>query len=646
MIVLRGVFMTLVVGSLGGFSSAALAQSGMARGAAAVAVTELARVNTAGIDGVVRDDRGLPVAGAMVSALGATLGFAITDTRGTFNIGELPAGTYFVRAHLGGYAPSQGHIVQVTASARATATLELHRTGLRSVGTTGDSTTDIVAAGFGPTTGPSSSDPSKPADHDHSETAWRLRHLPRSVMKDADGGYVIADADFPTDDHNGFAPGGMGLLGRAFGSSAHLASSLFGTFPFSGQFNLLTRGAFDRPQELFGPDGLSRDNIAYFSIGAAAGAHGDWAVRGALTQGDLASWVIAGTFSNRAPSRHAYQLGMSYATQRYDGANPAALNTPLNDGMRNAGSVFGSDRWTLNHVVTVAYGARYARYGYVEGAPLFSPHLQIVVQPVEHFRVLASASRRMLAPGAEEFQPQAQTDLWLPPDRTFAMISPSLPFRPERTQHLELGAERDLGTAAVISVRAFHQRVDDQLAAMFGVRTFDSAHSALGHYYVANVGGVDAVGWGVTLTHAWSPYLRGSVGYTQTNADWTPSAFSGRIARWNPSLVRNDVEHLHDLSTTVETEVPVTATRFVVLYRFNNAFVQPKSVADQPGADVRFDVQVNQALPFLNFSSAQWEALVGVRNMFRDPLQEGSVYDELLVVQAPKRIVGGLVVRF
>ena len=70
----------------------------------------------------------------------------------------------------------------------------------------------------------------------------------------------------------------------------------------------------------------------------------------------------------------------------------------------------------------------------------------------------------------------------------------------------------------------------------------------------------------------------------------------------------------------------------------------PDSLEARPGA--RFDVQVNQALPFMNFTSAQWEMLVAVRNLFRDDLLDSSVYDELLVVRPPKRVVGGVTVRF
>jgi hypothetical protein len=56
-------------------------------------------------------------------------------------------------------------------------------------------------------------------------------------------------------------------------------------------------------------------------------------------------------------------------------------------------------------------------------------------------------------------------------------------------------------------------------------------------------------------------------------------------------------------------------------------------------------VQVNQALPF-GLGGTKWEVLVGVRNLFRDPNDVTSVYDELLVVSPPKRVVGGFLVRF
>ncbi len=48
----------------------------------------------------------------------------------------------------------------------------------------------------------------------------------------------------------------------------------------------------------------------------------------------------------------------------------------------------------------------------------------------------------------------------------------------------------------------------------------------------------------------------------------------------------------------------------------------------------------------MNFRASQWEMLVGVRNLFHESLANTSAYDELLVVRPPKRLVGGLTVKF
>ena len=57
-------------------------------------------------------------------------------------------------------------------------------------------------------------------------------------------------------------------------------------------------------------------------------------------------------------------------------------------------------------------------------------------------------------------------------------------------------------------------------------------------------------------------------------------------------------------------------------------------------------MQLTQALPFLSFAGADVEMLMAVRSMFREELLDTSVYDEVLAIRPPKRIVGGVTVRF
>jgi hypothetical protein len=113
-----------------------------------------------------------------------------------------------------------------------------------------------------------------------------------------------------------------------------------------------------------------------------------------------------------------------------------------------------------------------------------------------------------------------------------------------------------------------------------------------------------------------------------------------------PSAVRARYERFHDVTSVMETQIPEIAARVYLALRMNTAFARAAGDTQRPGFDTRFDLQVNQALPFSPFPNTEWELLLAVRNLFREALGGDSAYDELLVVRPPKRIVGGLLVRF
>ena len=606
-------------------------------------ITHVASLATGSIQGMVQDEKGLPVAGAIVSALGATTAVALTDRTGRFELRTLSPGPYLVRAHLTGFVAPRGQIVEVRPSARSSSSISMRRAAV----TVGTSSAPILAAGLGATASGSDGDapppdaaaasgPGSNATDDHSETAWRLRHARRSILKDATiPEELLADDAPPT--QSGFGP--SNLFGRAVGSPARLATNLFGGTPFSGQVNLLTLGSFDTPQQLFSPDNFSR-SVAYLALGAPVGEHADWTVRAALTQGDIASWIVAGEYTTRAPARHRYDLGWSYSMQRYDGGNIAALRS-VTDGSRNAGVLYGFDTYSITPMLAVTYGGRYARYDYLDDRGLLSPRVSLTVSPAEHFRISTMLSRRAVAPGAEEFNPRIESGVWLPPQRTFSSLVASHPLEAEYTNHVEVEAERDVATATV-SIRAFHQHVADQLATLFGIDVPGAPAAHLGHYFITNAGDVDASGLSAGVRAAIASRVHGSVEYTVTRARWTSGGDAVYAMLLAPSAVNAETNRIHNVATSVETEVPETATHVLFLYRVSNAFAG----SERQSLDARFDMQVRQSLPFLDFSSAKWEMLVAVRNFFRDAAPDQSMYDELLVVRPPKRIVGGLSVKF
>jgi len=240
----------------------------------------IASVTPGSMQGLVRDERDAPIAGAAVTALGATAILALTDDNGRFELLGLTAGSYVVTARLKGYVAPPAQRIEMGSGGRRISTLVLRRAR---------TAVPLLAAGIGagepeplvdpPAAPGSNADPTAGAetpetDVDHGETAWRLRHARRSVLKNVTlPDELLADAG-PADT---FWPGEA--FSRAVGSPARLATSFFVDTPFSGQVNFLTTGSFETPKELFSSDSLAR-GIAYVRLGAPVGANGDWAVRG------------------------------------------------------------------------------------------------------------------------------------------------------------------------------------------------------------------------------------------------------------------------------------------------------------------------------------------------------------------------------
>jgi len=582
------------------------------------------------LNGVVKDELGKPLPGAVVSALGSTSAFAISDEDGHFTFRNLPAGPYLVRAHLQNYLPTRGRVVQVSPDGRSISTIELIRRA-------GDSTEPtVLAAGIGAVGQPA--EPSETEErHEHDEIAWRLRHVKRSVLKDAEASIAELEGN-----DSAFGDS-ISSFGRAVGESARYASSLFADLPVNGQLNLLTSTSFDRPQDLFTLSGPAPRGLAYLSI-EAPGTSGDWRMRGTLTQGDLASWIVAGSYVRHEPATHAYEAGVSYSMQRYLGGNGEAL-AAMPDASRNVGAMYAMDNWRITPELRFSYGAKYARYDYLADRGLLSPRVTMILQPdsSDSLTVRTTMMHREVAPGAEEFIPPSM-GLWLPPERTFSQVSRTS-FLPERHDQFEIAVDRQWAEHVIVGFRAFKEQVDDQVVTIFGLSVAD-ASGGVGHYQVGSAGDFRAHGWGVTFSRTMGENTRASVDYTQAQSRWIDrSADSDLLEILAPSLVRTG-ERIHDVTASLQSVVTPTATRLLVVYKLNTAYAAPKYGDVTPNAGVRFDVQVNQALPFMNFTSAQWEMLVAVSNLFKEALYENSVYDELMVVRPPKRVVGGVTVRF
>jgi len=604
--------------------SATPAMAQLARAPRAVSV--VAAVRSGVVSGVVRDDLGQIVSGVAVSAIGTIQAQARTDATGSFNLSLVP-GDYVLRATHAGYVSPYKEWVRVGASAHLRRNITItkqpelpeRRVLIASVG--------LTDPGAAPARAPSAAPAEKGSLH-----AWYLRYLPRTILRD-ESGQGPRRTDFR------YLPS---FLDWAVNESARAATSFFADTHFSGQVNVLTTTAMSVSQG--GLPNHDPRGIAYMAVGAPIGVHGDWRLRGALSTGGLASWVVLGEYEARDVQEHAFKVGMSYGAQRaVDDFGTATLAVP--GAGRAVASVFGHDRWRVQPGLEIDYGLRLDRYDYVAGQDFVSPRVGFRLGIAPQTSFTGSASTSVVAPGADEFLPPPTSGPWLPPERTFASLVSGAPFRSERVQRVEAGVEYDLGAIGqpmVIGVRWFHEDSRDQLATMFGVNT----SKAVGHYYVACPGSVVLEGWALRAAGNVAPQVKASVEYSISHARWAFGPEALDISRVMPSAVRSERERLHDVTSTLEASIPETSTRVSVAYRVNSAFTRHDSDGLAAMFDGRFAVHLRQALPLRTLGGAKVEFMVSVSNLFRDPQNAGSFYDELLTVRTPRRVLGGVQVRF
>jgi hypothetical protein len=613
----------LVVSALG------LEVRALSRESAAVSAGARELSHVGRIEGVVRDQVGQPVHAVSIIAMGATVAAARSDTDGRFSL-VLEPGEYVLRVSRAGYISTYREAVHVRSSAPLKREITLVKAD-----------TAVLRAGLPATAVPGQPEPSpagEPAGragvHAHSEAAWRLRHLRRSVLRDSGMGLVFDPPESDTFSRRAsrFDPSADG--------AARLASSLFSGADFTGQVNFLTTSLLDTSVGWL-PDTWPR-RIASFTIGSVQGVRGDWRMRGAIGGGDLRSWALLGEYQSPAGASHEVRLGVSYSAQGYmpERNDRLAAATPA---ARSVAGIYAYDRWTAR-AFEIDYGARIDRYDYIASPELFSPRVSGRLRLPSRLFAVGTASQRMIAPGADEFLPPASPGPWVPPERTFSALLGGRPLQAERVRHLDVGLGREFGRgdrALRVIVRAVRQSSGDQIATLFGL---DSA-SGVGHYYVAAPGDVDVRSWNVEVSRRLLGRIDARVEYAVADAAWGRHFFTWMLRRSAPSVVRRQHERLHDLTTVLTADLPETSTRISFAYRVNSAFSHEER-ASLPVAAGRFDLRLHQALPYQPIRGASLEVLVAVRTLFRELGRGGSFYDELLTVSPPLRLMGGVQVRF
>ncbi len=283
-------------------------------------VIQTASLSAGWIEGSVTDERSRPVAGAAVTAQGRDLLLVETDAYGRFTIRSVPAGTYLVRVQGRGYVASKREFLQVLPARGTTHLVRLHHVSDSDANpstqprllTAGVSASQLTGSGaVSSVVDHAPIEESNNDDNDnHSEIAWRLRHVKRSVLRDS-------TTDYTADDYGKNGAGDdywreraqvtlrdwTADLGRA------TASFLTGT-TLSGRVQLMTASAFDEPFSAFSASEMP-SGVAYFSLGAPVSAQTAWSVEAAVMQGNVSSWFVAGSYATSIADGHGIDVGSS-----------------------------------------------------------------------------------------------------------------------------------------------------------------------------------------------------------------------------------------------------------------------------------------------------------------------------------------------
>jgi hypothetical protein len=539
------------------------------------------------------------VQGLVRDAVGQSVVSVRSDATGHFAL-SLPPGDYVLKATRSGYLSNYRESLRV----QSATLVERNITLVKQLDTPFD--TDDGAA--------------------HTDLAWRLRHLPRTVLRDEPGGIGTT--------------GVMGAGGRATADAGSpLAAALLGS-DVRGQVNFMTTTVARPIADWAAPDALPR-GVAHLSLGAPVDGYGSWQIRAAIASGEGSAWNVLGEYASDPAHEHQVRLRFSYSAQGF---------TPMTQQLaaavpeaRSVSGIGGDDRWRINPHVELEYGARADRFDYLVDPQLLSAHGGFNVQFAPRTFMNASVSRNMIAPGADEFLPPSDGGPWLPADQMFYALNGRGVLQAEDVRHAEVTLAHRFGQgdlAPTFQVRRFWEESVGQMATLFTV----AGQPSRGQYLVAPTGTVDLFGWGMGVGGQFSPCLSGRIEYARVTSDWEAARWQRALRLAAPSVLRDEREHLQDLTATLDAIVPNFDTRVSLVYRASDGYSTHDAGIPIPAS--RFDLQVRQPLSIRPTPNSHVDLLFSIRNLFRDARGEASWYDELLTVGPPVRMMGGIQIRF
>jgi hypothetical protein len=540
--------------------------------------------------GWVEDTDGDPVAGVVISLFGQGIegGSLVTlsDKAGRFLLSSLPAGSYMLRALWADRATAVARQVTVLPDEDSVFLLNLEEAAATAWERTDGEQPDSLR-----------------------ELRWLLQHKRRSVLeqKEEDGlDDFVRRAEF-----------------GAPASSAPLAPQI------AGVIEVVTNPLGWAPGASLA-DSQEAASTSVLRLQGALTGNVQWSLAGLVAGREAPTWRTLSEFLIEAGGDHTIQAGLGYGS-RLLRPSFAAISEDGSWENRSVGALFVRDSLGVGDRLRFSAEGRYTYIGFVQDANHFNPSAAVEFQASDVTQVGASVDVRTIAPGGDML---SVSSLAAAPDMAFAMVEEEL--EPERVTNARLFVESQVGTTFV-GAHAFSEHVHNPLVNVaFGVPSSRTLR-------ITNDTALSTRGAGVTVARQFGSCVNGSVTYTYGRALREASGAPATAA-----ALDFDEASFHDVVGRLETVLSASRTRLVAFYRVNQLTPESDGQEGRAGqlVSTRFDVQLTQGLPFLaDMTRADWELLVAYRNLFYEE-SEGAMLDEMAVIDSPKRIVGGIAVRF
>lgn len=546
-----------------------------------------------GVIGWVEDAKGVPVVGALVSLFGKGMrggGFVtLSDASGRFSLPALPPGSYTLRALGSGHAMSQ----QITVLPNRDSIFTLSfASGLQRL--------DIDAA-------------LERISPNEREWKWLLRHKRRSVLE---------ARSFDHSARRDASPQGGSLLETLVPWVPELGGAVEWT---------AAPASFGETRS---PD-LTSPSLGSLKLNGRLSDTGRWSLGGLVADSETTSWRMAAEFVVESDSGHQLQTGAGYGTRALQPGFAGPGEGRLDN--RTVGAVFFQDHWQAGERWSLMAGARYSYLGFSTTKSAFSPSLGVEYRAGKHTRLSARRTARTVTPGGDLL---TLSTLQAAPAMAIALMSPDV--RPERLLRHDASISRSLGGAS-LSAFVYRETATDRL-----LNQLQRPGEPAGVLRIANGPGLVVQGVGWSLAGEIAPAMTASLTYTYGQSRPGDGFLGAALSPLQAAAGLASAEaSFHDVVARLETFVDRSGTRIVAYYRLNACHSQADAgTAGLPALKQRFDVQLAQDIPFLRaMTRTDWELLLAFRNMFYEASEAG-LLDEIAVVNPPKRVLGGISVRF